>query len=630
MMEVTDQSGHTHVTPQLVKQTVTEYYEQLFSDDAAPAWYQDPKVGEGVRVYFEDSRRGREAREAGLRGVFHPDWEGVEQDTRDTIKRMVAFKKTGVGDSIEEREQAFEEVMDPITETEWEQEWAKKSAYTSGGKSGVRPDMVKGCGPAMRQVMLRLYNACLALNVIPDQWRAAILVAIEKVAGDKRVDKLRPLKLLEVAQKGVVSIVKGRMRDKLEEMGLLHGAQNAFRAERYTGLSTMALLNAAEAANSYRQDLHVVLLDISRKAYDSVVRTLGKAAALRRMGIPAKVVDFVMELDRENTTAVRTFWDVFLEGSVEEFEAQRGLAQGSADAPLLWIIFYDMVICELIARGVGTGARVHSGTAVAVSSGLSTFADDTAIMHTSWEGIQRSLQAVDSVLRVVMLRLAPEKSVHMALWWDTTGPGRLMKEDLVNRGIQHRLTLRGVEVPWVEADVGARHLGYWVDLVDDWGEQIALVEGTIADFKRRICPKRMSPAMVLYAVEAVLTPRVIYPLTLAAVSAAQIDALESKVLGWVLPKLGLRSSYARRLVGSERGVGGLGWVRWHTRVALARRRLATDLCYHSDPSVRLMWWSLRARHYDQSQSDRRTLGGGRTTTERSIEGKGEPNSVLRG
>ena len=102
------------------------------------------------------------------------------------------------------------------------------------------------------------------------------------------MDKLRPLKLLEVAQKGVVSIVKGRMRDKLEELGLLHGAQNAFRAERYTGMSTMvALLNAAEAANSYRQDLHVVLLDI-RKAYVSVVRTLGKASALRRMGVPAR------------------------------------------------------------------------------------------------------------------------------------------------------------------------------------------------------------------------------------------------------------------------------------------------------------------------------------------------------
>ncbi len=41
-----------------------------------------------------------------------------------------------------------------------------------------------------------------------------------------------------------------------------------------------------------------------------------------------------------------------------EFEARRGVAQGAAESPLLWLVFYDMVIGGLIRAGVGDSVRL--------------------------------------------------------------------------------------------------------------------------------------------------------------------------------------------------------------------------------------------------------------------------------
>ena len=73
------------------------------------------------------------------------------------------------------------------------------------------------------------------------------------------------------------------------------------------------------------------------------------------------------------------------------------------------------------------------------------------------------------VLEAVSLRLAPEKSAHMALVFDADSSegGRLMREDLERERREHRVQVGGVLVPWVEADEGLRYLGYWVDLLGD-------------------------------------------------------------------------------------------------------------------------------------------------------------------
>ena len=71
-----------------------------------------------------------------------------------------------------------------------------------------------------------------------------------------------------------------------------------------------------------------------------------------------------MEVERRNSNDVRTEYDPILDPLAFMFPAERGFVQGSAISPLLWIVFYDMVICELLdGRRVGSSATAarHRG-----------------------------------------------------------------------------------------------------------------------------------------------------------------------------------------------------------------------------------------------------------------------------
>ena len=65
----------------------------------------------------------------------------------------------------------------------------------------------------------------------------------------------------------------------------------------------------------------------------------------------------------------------------------------------------------------------------------------------------------------------------------------------------------------------------------------------------------ISPAIALYLVEAVLVPRVPYPLTVATFTPDQIRRLESRAMRWVLPKLDLTRSFSRALIRSPLEMG---------------------------------------------------------------------------
>ena len=56
-----------------------------------------------------------------------------------------------------------------------------------------------------------LSQACLRLKIVPDQWLVEIFCPVSKSGSPVcRTDDLRPIKLLEVAKKAVLSIVKVR------------------------------------------------------------------------------------------------------------------------------------------------------------------------------------------------------------------------------------------------------------------------------------------------------------------------------------------------------------------------------------------------------------------------------------
>ena len=131
-------------------------------------------------------------------------------------------------------------------------------------------------------------------------------------------------------------------------------------------------------------------------------------------------MEWFVENDRENRNTVRSVWNVpELEVdsfSVWEFPAGSGFAQGAPDSPLRFIVFMDLVICQLAKEGVGQSVKLPTHGFDCASPGLTVFADDTTILErTLLVQLRQSIVITEAVFDLAMLQIAGKKSVHTAL-----------------------------------------------------------------------------------------------------------------------------------------------------------------------------------------------------------------------
>ncbi len=115
-----------------------------------------------------------------------------------------------------------------------------------------------------------------------------------------------------------------------------------------------------------------------------------------------------------------------MNGGGDDFEARRGFAQGATESPLLWIIFYDMVLCAILKGGGGSEVRLVSNSLhFDHGAGLAAFMDDLMVSARSVAGLKALIKLLDWVLTTVELALVETKTFHMGLqWMETSGRTR--------------------------------------------------------------------------------------------------------------------------------------------------------------------------------------------------------------
>jgi hypothetical protein len=605
-----------------VVHAMTEHFTNAFAGD--------PNRPEALKTLGEDSVLGRQMRELAAAGAPPEAWReelGDEQfeRLRDMVRRKVVrgaeLKPGWHGDWLA-----------PITEEEWAGHWASRNRRSAAGASGAGVDLWKEAPYDYHSRVRRLYSACMRLMVQPLGWRREIVVPIQKVAKSTALENLRPLKLLEVTKKAVMAIIKRRMSVDVERQGVLSQAQCGFRAGFNCHLAGLKLMAQLEAARRNREEVQVVALDIA-KAYDSVERGWGKAVSLKRLAVADDVIEWLMEADRHNINSVKTGWEAYLREQNKlptTFSAVTGFTQGAAESPLLWNLFYDMVLEQLAREGVGaevtTGAAVGSGE----NLGLGGFADDTIIAMRQRGRCSEALTTTKSTLDLAGLRLAPAKSIHIGLRWC---PAENTKEQPIQLELaeddEEGVWVGNTRVPEVDFDIGMRYLGFWVDAAGDYGEETARLEQIIKAFGIATARRRVPAGVTLYLYKAILTARVLYPLVLACLSTAQIDALEDKAWAVVAPKLGAWRTMDKRLRHMATSVGGLGMVRWSTQVLERRTALLHQMSVHSAAWVRDIYDDLVIGWVrDRGGSGRAVLGAAISRKQRWYEAATEAKSWL--
>lgn len=606
-----------------VQQATSDHFRAAFGGAGGA---QAGSLGE----LLADSPTGRRRRREVATGALPATWGAdLGEDQRRRVKEMVARKVVG-GLALETGWHG--DWLGPITAREWQEHWASRARASSAGASGAGVDIWKEAPEHFHEAACALYSACLRLLVQPRGWSTEVVVPIPKEAGALELGAMRPLKLLEVTKKAVMAVVKRRMRAELEAAGVLSNRQCGFRQGYSCHTAALRLLALLEGARRDKAECHVVALDIA-KAYDTVERGWGLGVALERLGVADEVVEWLWAGARDNVNWVRTGWEELLRErgvDIPTFHARTGFTQGASESPLLWNLFFDMLLCQLEREGVGAEIVRSTVEGEGAGEGLGAFADDTVLVARSREETDAALRSVLEVFTLVGLRVAAHKSVHLCLRWvdNTHGRGaamQLAEEDGVG------VSMGGVRVPQVDYDVGFRYLGVWVDGAGDWGEEQARIEEIISGFCCTLEQLRVPAGVALYLYKAVLTPRVQYKLVLASLTGTAIDKLEDGAWRRLATRLGGWANMDKRLKHMAPEDGGLGLTPWSVQALERRVGLITQLSSHGEPWAHALLEELRvgwAR--DRGGSGRATLGACPTAGETKLEEASETSSWMRG
>lgn len=282
------------------------------------------------------------------------------------------------------------------------------------GADGIAAPMLK-LSTTMITWLHRVITAVWASGRAPVEWKRALLVALYKGKGDRRVtDNFRGISLLSIPGKVYALVIMARVSCHIDAQ--LLDCQSAFRRGRGLTDSLFTIRMIMSKCVEFGQPLHMAFVDL-RKAYDSVPRD-ALWRVLRVYGVHQKLVGLLEDLHTGTQAAVR------MGGGLSEwFDVRSGVRQGCVIAPLLFNIYIDFVVKQALAlmpEGCGVQLAYHcDGKLHRLKHGkaesmelvsILLYADDMALLSSDAEELAVMLQTMDRVSAGFGMRINASKT----------------------------------------------------------------------------------------------------------------------------------------------------------------------------------------------------------------------------
>ena len=294
----------------------------------------------------------------------------------------------------------------PIEKEEWLEYWRKVPKAKASGKSGITTDMLALASEEMLVEYLVIINRIISGGPIPEYWKKEVMFPTEKIPGTIKIEKHRPIMLLEVLRKACTGFMVQRLRKTWTKHHIISGKNTGFTSKKSTAEPILKLRTCLDNAHKYKRPLYLNGEDLS-KAFDTPERAV-KELALMRLGVPQAAIDFLGRFDIDNEVHILTGHGLTTEGEGSQlpFEAECGVKQGSPEGPFIWLAIND-IIWSWMDKTNGdnpdpydkTGLKVNKeelgyeyndgGTAFFTS--LLAFVDDGIYLNSSWQARQLTL-----------------------------------------------------------------------------------------------------------------------------------------------------------------------------------------------------------------------------------------------
>ena len=217
----------------------------------------------------------------------------------------------------------------------------------AGGPDGLPAELLKLRLQQDRTIMRELHRLTILIwrqGKIPQQWKDAVITVLHKKGDKTECGNYRGISIVSHAGKVLLTVVARRLSAYREAKGLLPEEQCGFRPDHSTTDMMFVVRRLQEVGRKAGVSLHVCFVDL-QKAYDTVDRTC-LWQVLTRIGAPSQMIAVIRQFHDEMRACVQPVDGVCSDWS----EVEQGLRQGRVLSPLLFNIFFAVVLDVILQR----------------------------------------------------------------------------------------------------------------------------------------------------------------------------------------------------------------------------------------------------------------------------------------